>query len=106
MVLPGTPLSEPGTPLWLGQRQPHAMQEGTAGAHQYQHSSPTPSPLRCCQIAICSTVWLRVLVLQHMSGPHDLPASSVLVAVDASSCYGVRPRLAQPWPAWVQQPCS
>ena len=67
VVLPGTPLSEPGTPLWLGQRQPPAMQQGAAGAHRYQHSSPTPSPLRCCQPAICSVAWLRVLVLQHMS---------------------------------------
>lgn len=72
-MLPGTPLSEPGTPLWLGQRQPTTMQQGTAGAHRYQHSSPTPSPLRCRQLAICSNVWLPWLVLQHMSGPHGLP---------------------------------
>ena len=101
VVLPGTPLSEPGTPLWLGQRQPTAMQEGTAGMHRYQHSSPTPSPLRCCQPATaqqhgCTTAWLRLLVLQHMSGLHGLPACLVLVKVDASSRYWVPPWLASP----------
>ena len=85
VVLPGTPLSEPGTPLWLGQRQPTAVQQGSAGAHRYQQSSPTPSPLRCCQLAIYSVAWLCVLVLQHMSGPHGLPVCLVLAAVDASS---------------------